>query len=314
MKKTFLIILSLIFAASAVFAGAKEGAAVTKKKTTAAEQALFPDNAAAYINEVEGECQLKRKGDSYPERINDIFIPLFEGDTVYTEIQSKLEIIFDDASIIKLDPNSKLTIKLLKRGKTNKTLIELIKGSIMSVVKKLTKEEEFGIRTKMAMAAVKGTEFVVSAGDDDKVAVFDGAVAVTGYDMEGNELHSIILDKDNETVITKKLRKPGKAKKLSRNFVKKYNEIKDLRGKIEHVRNYRRDGKIKKYRLERRLERIDNLKRMKRGGIGMTADQKAYIEQMEKMEPFYRAELNEIESKERKTKQRIKKYMEDKEQ
>jgi hypothetical protein len=318
MKKTAVLIFMGIFLVSSLFAAGKTAPVVSKKKTpvpAAAQESFFPDNAAAYVNEVEGECQVKRKGESYAETIKDIFIPLYEGDTVYTEIQSKLEIIFDDATIIKLDPNSKLTIKILKRGKTNKTILDLIKGSLLSVVKKLTQEEEFSVKTKMAMAAVKGTEFVVTAGDDDKVAVFDGAVSVTGYDMDGNELHSIILDKDKETVITKKLRKPEKAKKLSRNFVKRYSEIKDMRGKIEHVRQLRRDGKIKKYRLERRLERIDNLKMMKSSrklSGKMSADQKEYIKRMEELEPFYRAQLNEIERDERKTKQRIKKIIDNK--
>ncbi|HRU40320.1 MAG TPA: hypothetical protein P5511_10620, partial [Candidatus Goldiibacteriota bacterium] len=56
------------------------------------------DYSIAYINDYDGDCELKRKGQSTGEAILDIFIPLYRGDTVITGAGSKLEIVFDDAT------------------------------------------------------------------------------------------------------------------------------------------------------------------------------------------------------------------------
>lgn len=191
------------------------------------------DYSIAYINDYEGDCEIKRKGKSIGEAILDIYIPLYEGDAVITGYDSRVEIVFDDATIIKLDPNSRLVIRDLRRDKENKTIIELIKGRLMGVVKKLIEKEEFAVKTKLAMAAVKGTELIVETGEEDVVGVYEGQVEVASYDDEGNIKKKIILDKDKETKIVKYIG-PEKPKRLSKNFIKKYKEIKDIREKIKY--------------------------------------------------------------------------------
>jgi hypothetical protein len=275
------------------------------------------DYSIAYINDYEGECELKKKGQSIGEAVSDIYTPLYQGDTVITEDDSRMEIVFDDATIMKLDPNSRLVIKNLKREKTATTVLELIKGKIFGVVKKLTQQEQFTVKTKMAMAAVKGTELIVEAGDEDKVGVFEGSVEVSNIDMSGNVLSKVILDKDKEVKVVKYLKGPAKPVKLSKNFVKKFNDIKDLRKKIEYLREMRRTGKAREFRLERRLKRIQNLKMMRNNPAmqkNMSPENKALIDEMVKQEAYYQAQYDSLKSKERKTKSRIKQYLQDKKQ
>lgn len=272
------------------------------------------DYSIAYINDFDGECDLKRKGEKTAESVRDIYTPLYAGDMVMTGSYSSAEIVFDDATIIKLGKNSKMIVRDLTRKGTNKTIIDLLKGSIMAVVKKLNDKEEFSVRTKMAMAAVKGTEFIIEAGDDERVGVFEGSVAVSAFDIEGKPRNTIVLLKDNETTIVKKLRKPDRPKKMNRNFVKRYNEVTDIREKVKMVREMRRDGRAKEYRLERRLKRIENLRMIKNSDPKayrrLPPEQKQLIEEMIKMEQFYKNDLE----KERKSKRnsRLKKYMDDK--
>ncbi len=268
------------------------------------------DYSIAYINDYEGECLIKRKGQDIAEVIMDIYLPLYEGDSVITELGSRAEIVFDDATLIKLDPNSSIVIKDLKKGKNNKTLLDLLKGKVIAIVKKLTVDEEFTIKTKLAAAAVKGTEFIVEAGDEERVGVYDGKVEVASVDMDGNILHKIILDKDKETKIVKKLKIPEKPKNLGRDFIKRYKEIKDLRKKIEFVREMRNKGEIKKYKLKRRIERIENLKKIMNNNPNkfksLTPKQKKLIDKMMQLEPYYRKQIEDMERKEIKEKRKIK--------
>lgn len=270
------------------------------------------DYSVAYINDFEGDCELKRKGRNIGEAILDIYIPLYEGDSVITGYDSRVEIVFDDATIIKLDPNSRLVVKNLKREKENKTIIELIKGRLMGVVKKLLEKEEFAVKTKLAMAVIKGTELIVETGEEDSIGVYEGQVEVASYDKEGNIKKKIILDKDKETKIVKYIG-PEKPKKLSKNFVKKYKEIKNIREKIKYIRELRMKGKEKEYKLKKRLERINKLRMMKNDPTiykNMSHEQKRLVDEMIKLEPYYQAQLDEEKKKDRRTKIIIKKYKE----
>jgi len=291
--------------------------AVMLLTVTAAVKKTETDYSIAYVNDIQGECEIKKKSEGFLEELTDIYTPLYEGDALMTGKDGRIEIVFDDSTIIKMDPRSKLLVKNLKRGKKNSTLLELVKGTVMAVVKKLTTDEEFAVKTKMAMAAVKGTEFIVETEgeDNDKVAVYEGAVAVSSYDMSGKELHKLVLDKDKETLITKKLRQPERPRPINKNFVKRYKEIKDIREKIQYVREMRRQGKHKELRLKRQLERINNIKKM-RGSPGfeksLNSKQKAVLDAIESREQYYRDQLDELERKERKGGSRVKLYLENK--
>lgn len=260
------------------------------------------DYSIAYINDYEGECDLRRKNEREVRAVYDIFTPLYAGDTVMTGFSSSAEIVFDDETIIKLGPNSKMTVRNIDRKGTSKTVLDLLKGSIMAVVKKLNEKEEFSVRTKMAMAAVKGTEFIIETGENEKVGVFEGAVSVSAFDMDGNPRNTVILLKDRETTIVKTMRKPGKPVRLSGNFVKRYKEVGDIREKLKMVREMRREGRAKEYRLERRLKRVENLKMIKNSDPAkfrsLPSEQRQLINEMIKMEQFYRQSLE----KERKSK------------
>ena len=276
--------------------------------------AMEEDYSVAYINDYEGECEIKRKGKDITEAISDIYVPLYEGDVVITGMGSIAEIIFDDSTIVRLDPESKILIKDLTREKNKKTIIDLLKGKIIAIVKKLIKEEEFTVKTKMAMAAVKGTEFIVETGDEEKVGVYEGQVEVSGIDLQGNVLHKVIVGKDKETVISKKLRGPEKPRNLSKNFIKRFKEVKDLREKIEMIRELRAKGNIKEYKLKRRIQKIENIKMMMRNNPqrykNLTEGQRKLVDKLIQMQPYLEKQLDDIKRKERE--QRMKVYLKEK--
>jgi hypothetical protein len=258
------------------------------------KNAADTDYSIAYVNDFSGECEIRRSGEDFSEAVQDLYVPLYEGDTVSTDSDSSMEVVFDDATVVKLDPGSRLLIKNLKGKNSSRTGLELLKGRLMAVVKKLFGKEEFTVKTKMAMAAVKGTEFIVQAGDDSSIGVYNGAVEVSGLDMEGNVLHRVVLKKGEETTIIKYMHGPGRITELGSGFIAKYREIADLRQKIEYMRAMRGSGKIKKYKIERRLKRIEALKKMKKMDPekfnSLSAGDRALADEIIKEEPYLDAE------------------------
>ncbi len=283
----------------------KAKAAAAKPAAVKTKQAANEDYSIAYVNDFDGECEIKRKGEDIPEALQDLYIPLYEGDTISTGSDAAMEVVFDDSTIIKMDSRSTLVIRNLNRKKESKTMLELLKGRVVAIVKKLMEKDEFSVKTKMAMAAVKGTEFIVDSGDE-KVGVYEGAVEVSGMDMSGNVLNKVVLQKDQETIIIKNLRRPDRIRPISANFVKRYKEVKDLRAKIEMMRELRRSGKIKKFKVERRLKRIESLRTMMNADPdkfnNLPEGQKALVKEIMKEEPALNAQKEELEKEKRKDK------------
>ena len=298
----------LLFACLAVFIIIPASIAAVKTKSDTGY-------SVAYVNDFTGECEVRRKGEDIAEAIQDLYIPLYEGDTLISGDDSSMDIIFDDSTMLRLDPRCKLTIKTLTRKSGNKTVVELFKGKVIAIVKKLFEKEEFTVKTKMAMAAVKGTEFIVDASNDDTVGVYDGAVEVSGMDMDGNVLHKIVLKKDEETIVTKKLRRPERAQRLNKNFVKRYKEVKDLREKIQMMRDLRRSGRAKEFKIERRLKRIENLRTMMRSDPdrfrNLSPNEKALVSEIMKQEPYLEAQQESIKKDRKSRTSRLKGYLKD---
>ena len=261
MKKLFVLAFAIVLAASSCTQTDPQTESKIKTDT---------DYSTAYVNEFTGDCVLIRKGFETGLPLEDLYIPLYEGDTLTTGAESRLEVVFDDTTVLKLDPNCSLVIKKLVRAESNETIIELIKGRVTAIVKKLTENEEFKVRTKMAMAAVKGTEFIVDANDEDTVAVFEGAVEVSGLDIKGNVIEKIIVKKEQETVITKKSRRPSRSRRFRKDFENRHQEIGELRGSIEQMRSLRHSGRVhefKKDRWKKRNESIRKQRKQERGSF-----------------------------------------------
>jgi len=87
-------------------------------------------------------------------------------------------------SMIKLGGDSKLVLSVLYKNNklnTEKTGLSLLAGKVLVKANKLAGKDEFAIKTKTAVAGVRGTQFIVEYyGDDEvtKVVVKEGKVAV----------------------------------------------------------------------------------------------------------------------------------------
>ncbi|MFP4466685.1 MAG: FecR domain-containing protein [Candidatus Goldiibacteriota bacterium] len=262
-------------AAPGVISAEKEKQQDEKKEKTFADDAPVVyleeteddiDSSAAYINDILGTCLVKNKEKGSVWKNAELYTALYEGDRISTKDESTAEIVFDDSTIIVIEPQSDIVIKtLLREDDSGRTIIDLITGKLMAIVKKLEQNEEFSVATKMAVAAVKGTEFAVETGQDiHSIGVFEGEVEVTGYGSEGKPAGSISVKPERETSINTRTGKPARLKRLSQRMSERRERIKTYRSRIKRIRSLKTGGDLRKYRLERMLKRMDEYSRIKK--------------------------------------------------
>ena len=214
--------------------------------------------------------------------------PLYEGDELTTK-EGFIEITFDNASVMKLEENTSLTISSLeKKGRSARYLFSLAVGRIIAAVSGFAdRDSGFEVRTKMALAAVKGTNFAVEADEDGTfVAVFDGEVTLeTDESKEG-------VKEGFESFVDRKKRRPSKPERIKRGerFRKTASEVRknrdrtaregreglrkrlDERSKKDSKRRYRESGRKQESRKEKLKNRLrSELNREKRSAYNDTA-------------------------------------------
>ena len=119
--------------------------------------------------------------------------PVRLGDTIVS-VAGKAKIALDDGTIISVGENSRLRVADYDNAPNNlKTRIGLISGAIRLLVAKVTPAGKFEVETETAVAAVRGTDWVIEAtSEQTAVAIVSGVVAVSGRD--GQSQSSVVLD------------------------------------------------------------------------------------------------------------------------
>ena len=136
------------------------------------------DNAATVLR-LRGPVFYQEEG-SDPEPV--VEGQLFsEGDRLVTHEGGELELALADGSTMALGPNSEMTVKSLGSGaEGSQTLFVVWRGRLNAIVHKLSTGSAFEIETSSSVAAVKGTQFEVSAEEGaGVVTVHEGTVAVS---------------------------------------------------------------------------------------------------------------------------------------
>lgn len=115
-----------------------------------------------------------------------------EKDIILTEKDSEAQIAFDDGNISNVQANSKLKIQQYDKSdkKDGKAILDLLSGKIRTQVNKKYdgKNSYFQVKTKAAVAGVRGTDFVVTYQVIDqqkietKVETLEGRVVLASKD------------------------------------------------------------------------------------------------------------------------------------
>ncbi|MFH0732361.1 MAG: FecR domain-containing protein [Candidatus Omnitrophota bacterium] len=149
--------------------------------------ALFAQEAAqvGVVSYQEGTCDITHIEQSpFSAREQE---PVYAGDRLRTKSYSKLEITFNDKSVVKAAPGTCLTIAeySINNDKTRQgARIQLTRGKIETIVSKTKTSDTFVIDTPNAKGSVKGSDVFVSyqAGKTN-VLVNSGTILVSNFSL-----------------------------------------------------------------------------------------------------------------------------------
>ncbi len=189
-----------------------------------AEDGQIPKGDFIYI---EGNVQIREKDSTEWIQVSED-TAVSEGAVIKLENNSYAEVSLDENK--KMEINEETMVGINSKG--SKTSLDVIYGSLRAKVKKIP-DEEMEIRTPVAVAAVRGTEFAVIHEEEDtaEVEVFDGEVAFKRED----DTEEIRVTKDQWAKAGKDL----KAKVIGKITAKRELRWKHLKFKRELFLNLR---------------------------------------------------------------------------
>lgn len=153
----------------------------------------------ARLTRVSGAVTVAVAGADGPPATAAAGVPLDAGDVIAVGAGASAELAMDGDSVIELEPNTKLTVSSLARRECS---LSIALGAIIAKVKHAMLDGgSLTVHTQTAVAAVRGTEFAVDAGEGGvltHVAVFDeGRVSVTDPGGRGE----VFLEPRHETSV-----------------------------------------------------------------------------------------------------------------
>ncbi len=156
-------------------------------------------------------------------------MPLDQGDVIVTGLQGRAELSFDEGTLVRLLPNSVLTLKELT-GK--KTVLRLRRGVLLARVQfEKDTGQQFSVLTPSTMASVRGTEFVVDqTGARTIIGVLnEGHVAVQAYNFKKH-----VVMHFNQEVTVNRSAPPGRVQVLTKLYPHKV-QMADMRDRIKQL-------------------------------------------------------------------------------
>lgn len=148
-----------------------------------AAAAVAAPQRAGVVEISEGVCSLTRA--SGPIEVPREGVAVFAGDVIETKANGKVRVHLNDGSALTIAVNSRVEIAQMQvddKGGHRAVLLDLIRGKVRSqVAKKYDSDNTYVIRTKTAVAGVRGTDFVVSFEENptsliSEVHTFEGRV------------------------------------------------------------------------------------------------------------------------------------------
>ena len=150
------------------------------------------------VNFVSGTVKLDVRGVVTDAKVGDA---VAEGTKITTVGAKSVAEIYIADNAVKITGDSSIAFPkmvILNGGQVTDLSVE--KGGVFSkITKKLGKDDSFTVRTRTAVAAVRGTEFMVEdSGDKSNIACVDGKVEVA--DAQNAE-KSVVLDPKEEVTV-----------------------------------------------------------------------------------------------------------------
>ncbi|MFH1825521.1 MAG: FecR domain-containing protein [Candidatus Firestonebacteria bacterium] len=257
----------------------------------------FANNAT--ITKMEGEVEVLYKGEKNWDAPR-LYYVLKSGDKIRTK-NGKAELILNDGSVINIRENTYLEMTKLEFDAVKRvSILQLLMGKIKSKVTKRDEGSIFEIRSSNAIAAVKGTEFIVEVFEKTTdVIVLEGVVALSDImkekeifikENEKSSLKENILESPRELLPEEKMRikevwetgklekkENGESEEAKKKDIKKEmfdlrKELIDLRKDLTDLRD-RSDMETKQDQLERLNDTQNGVVNMDRHGYRIRTEE-----------------------------------------
>lgn len=185
-------------------------------KPVPAEQPASPAPVGQLVL-VRGKVYVKRHEEE-ESLLANVGFKVYLNDRIITSKNGYARMRMRDDSMLRIAPTSELAVTTQLIGpEHNNTTIDLLKGKLRAiVVHKLSAGDSYEVKTDVAVAGVRGTDFEVIAGRGTVVRCYTGVVAITNLDT--SVAGQVTLTPRTYTVVTQQ-RPPIMPKVLPANIV-----------------------------------------------------------------------------------------------
>lgn len=155
----------------------------------------------ATLERVRGNVRVVKPGDSPTGRAGENGMALSANDRVITAGAGAMtDIQFDDGSVIRVMPNTELTLQQAEFiNKNTQIAIALASGKIFNVVNPLQGESHYIVRTSNGIAEVKGTVFSAETAEQRSVfMVKEGKIEATHPEVSPQ---AVLVEDLNKTIV-----------------------------------------------------------------------------------------------------------------
>ncbi|MGB4268727.1 MAG: FecR domain-containing protein [Spirochaetota bacterium] len=170
-----------------------------------------PFQTRAICKAVVGNVLVQRSG-RYINLTNGMEV--LQSDTIVCD-KNSMTVIEIGSATLRIDQNSKVSIDSLQQTKALSLATSMDKGILYATVQKLQKGDSLLVKTKTAVAGIRGTSFLVkSDSKSTKLVVLDGKVLLAPriQDMPQEDITGVVVDGGKSCVIdTRTLRTIQKA-------------------------------------------------------------------------------------------------------
>lgn len=149
-----------------------------------------------------------------------------DGDRIVTAGGDAVEIAFTDdlSNVIKISENSDVYIR--KGQEPYK--IELLNGEIMALVKKLSPDSSFEIKTPAGLSGARGTGWGSGTnGRNATFSAFENSIYTRGIDPNGNPMEGELIVGEGFKALMNRFEKPGKLEALTGGDRDRWNKWKE---------------------------------------------------------------------------------------
>ena len=196
-------------------------------------------DSIAVISDFRGAVQIKKDNKWHYAARN---MPVYEETEIVTRTDSYIEITFDDATIVRIDENTNITLNALERDeKHSKTVFNLVKGKFLAIVDRLRNpQSSFEVHTNMAIAAVKGTEFAVIADENETLLGVNKGTVMYSAREAGSK--AVMVNRNRQSLMRRGMKGPSEPSGLDRKKLGLDSLFGKMREEIMTVRELKKQG------------------------------------------------------------------------